>query len=296
MPEDGVPLLTQFLRTHRHAHLDVGHIPFCPGPTVHPYPAVLQPLGTGFLLLVDGGEYGISTLTMRAMRVSEIGCHIDLMRLYLLQQLHDRLHIALRHGQLLNLAALVERQVEEVDMILGDMVIATGITGLATTDQTLHGEDGLIVPIPLFLLLQVTHDFTIANLDDLVGAVGKEFVEAVDEVHIEPHLFICHSDIARCLVGHMHVVLLLHQPSDGASHRDDIVVGVGGEDDDPLGVGLGPLRAGGVVYVRLAARPSGDGVLQFVEHFDVHQSGLSVELLDEVAQAVVHIVLGGEFQ
>ena len=293
MPEDGIALLTQFLWTHRHAHLDVGHIPFRPGSAIHPYSAVLQPLSTGFFLLVDGGEYGIRTLTMGAMRIGEVGRDIDLVGLYLLQQLHDWFDIALCHRQFLDLAALIERQVEEVDVILGDMVIATGITGLASTDQSLHGEDGLIVPISLFLLLQVTHDFTIADLDDLVGAVGKEFVEAVDEMHIEPHLLIRHSDIARCLVGHMHVVLLLHQPSDGSSHRDDIVIGVGREDDDSLGVGLCPLRAGGVVYVRLAAGPSGDGVLQFVEHFDVHQTGLSVELLDEVSQSVVHVILGG---
>ena len=180
-----------------------------------------------------------------------------------------------------------------MDMILGDMVIAAGISGLAATDQSLHGEDGLIVPIPLFLLLQVTHDFTIADLDDLVGAIGEELVETVDEVHIKPHLLIRHSNIARCLIGYMHIVLLLHQSSDGASHRDHIVVGVGGEDDHTLGVGLGPLRTGAVVNVRLAAGPSGDGVLQFVEHFDVHQTGLSVELLNEVSQSVVHVILGG---
>ena len=33
MPEDGIAFLTQFLWTHRHAHLDVGHIPFRPGPS-----------------------------------------------------------------------------------------------------------------------------------------------------------------------------------------------------------------------------------------------------------------------
>ena len=208
MPEDGIPLLTQFLWTHRHAHLDVGHIPFRPGTAIHPYSAVLQPLGTGFFLLVNGCEYGIRTLTMGAMRIGEVGSDIDLVGLYLLQQLHDWFDIALCHRQFLDLAALIERQVEEVDVILGDMVIAAGITGLASTDQSFHGEDGLIVPIPLFLLLQVTHDFTIADLDDLVGAVGKEFVEAVDEVHIEAHFLIRHSDIARCLVGHMHVVTM----------------------------------------------------------------------------------------
>ena len=94
----------------------------------------------------------------------------------------------------------------------------------------------------------------------------------------------------------MYVVLLLHQPSDGTSHRDDIIVGVGGEDDDAFRVGLGSLRTGGVIYIWFAARPSGDGVLQFVEHFDVHQASLPVELFDEVSQSVVHIILGGEFQ
>ena len=83
-----------------------------------------------------------------------------------------------------------------MDMIFVDMVIATSITGFTTTDQPLHGEDGLIVPISLFLLLQVTHDFTIADLDDLVGTIGKEFVEAVDEVHVEPYLLVSHSNVS----------------------------------------------------------------------------------------------------
>ena len=134
MPEDGIAFLTQFLWTHRYAHLDVGHIPFCPGPSIHPYPAVLQPLGTGFLLLVDGGEYGIRTLTMGAMRIGEVGSDIDLVGLYLFQQLHDWFDIALCHRQFLDLAALIERQVEEVDVILWNTVIAACISGFAATD------------------------------------------------------------------------------------------------------------------------------------------------------------------
>ena len=121
---------------------------------------------------------------MGAMRISQIGSHIDLMGLNLLQQLHDGFDIALRHRQFLDLSTLIERQVEEVDMIFRDMVVTTGITGLATTDQTLYRKDGAIIPIAIFLLFQITHDLLIADLDDLVGAIGKEFVKAIDEVHV----------------------------------------------------------------------------------------------------------------
>ena len=111
-----------------------------------------------------------------------------------------------------------------MDMILRNMVIATGISGLASTNQTFYRQDSPIVPISLFFLLQVTHDFTIANLNNLVGTVGKELVETVDEVHIEAHLFICHSDIAGSLVGNVDIMFLLFQAANGATHGDDIII------------------------------------------------------------------------
>ena len=164
---------------------------------------------------------------MGAMRIGQIGSHIDLMGLYLLQQLPDRLHITFRHRKFLYLATLVERQIEEMDMIFSDMVVATGIAGLATTDQALHGEDGLIVPVSFFLLLQIIHYLTIADLYHLVGAVCKELVETVNEVHIEPYFLICHSNITGGLISDVNVVLLLHQTTDGAAHGDDIIIGMG---------------------------------------------------------------------
>ena len=44
----------------------------------------------------------------------------------------------------------------------------------------------------------------------LIKAVGKQLVEAVDEVHIQSHLLVGDSDVAAGLIGHMHVVPLLH--------------------------------------------------------------------------------------
>ena len=43
-------------------------------------------------------EHGVGTLAVCAMRVGQVGSHVDLMGLNFLQQLHDRFDIALRHG------------------------------------------------------------------------------------------------------------------------------------------------------------------------------------------------------
>ena len=94
----------------------------------------------------------------------------------------------------------------------------------------------------------------------------------------------------------MHVVFLLHQTADSAAHRNHVVIGMGREHYDALRIGLGTLRACRVVHIRLASWPARDGVLQLVEHLYVHQSCLSVELLHEVSEAIIHIVLSGEFQ
>ena len=114
-------------------------------------------------------------------------------------------------------------------------------------------------------------------------------------MHEAAHLLIPHGDIARGLIGHMHIVLLLHQSSDGSSHGDDIVVRMGREHHHPFRIGFGTLRTGRIVYIGLSTRPSRDGVLQFVKHFDVHKTSLSVKLLHEITKTIVHIILGGEF-
>jgi hypothetical protein len=37
-------------------------------------------------------------------------------------------------------------------------------------------------------------------------------------------------------------------------------------------------------------------MLKFIEHFDVDKTSLTIELFDEMAQAIINIVFGGEFQ
>ena len=163
---------------------------------------------------------------MGTVGISKVGSNVYLVRLYLRNQfLHDAC-VTLRDGQFLYLPTLVEWQVEEMDMILMDVVIATGITRLTPTDKPLHGQDGLVVKVTRLLLFQVVHDLLVAYLDHFVGAVGKELVEAVDKVHVQSHLLVGYGDIAAGLIGNMHVVTLLHEPSDGTTHGDDVVVGM----------------------------------------------------------------------
>ena len=133
-------------------------------------------------------------------------------------------------------------------------------------------------------------------LDNLIAAISKNGVETVDEVHESANLLVAHGDITRCLVGNMHIVVLLHQSADGATHRDDVVVGVGREHDDSLGIWGSALGSGAIVDVGFATRPSGDGVLQLVEDLDIYQSGLTVELLYQVAKSVVNIILGRKLE
>ena len=114
-------------------------------------------------------------------------------------------------------------------------------------------------------------------------------------MHEAEYLFVAHSDIAAGLIGHVHLVFLLHQALERAAHRDDVVVGVRREDDHALLRRLGALGAIAVVGVRLAAGPTGDGVLQVVEYLYVDVVGRAVDG-QQLAEAVLVVVLVGELE
>ena len=154
-------------------------------------------------------------------------------------------------------------------MVERNAVVGAGCASLATTDKALDGAHLLGIHIARTLLGEELLDVAVHLLYHLVLAVAEELVEAVDEVHEACYLLVAHSNVARCLVGDVHVVVLLNESADGATHRDHVVVGVRREDDDTLLCGQRTLRTVGVVGVRLAARPSGDGMLQVVEDLDI---------------------------
>ena len=92
----------------------------------------------------------------------------------------------------------------------------------------------------------------------------------------------------------MHIVFLLHQSSDGASHGDDIIVRMRREHYHSLWIRFCALRTGTVVDIGFSSRPSRDGMLQVIEDLDVDIIGRAVEG-DQFTQAVVVLILVGEF-
>ena len=123
MFEDGIAFSAQLFGAHGHTHFDVFDFPFGPSATVHPHTTVVEPLLASLQLFVNGGENGVGTLLVRAMWVGQVACNVYLVRLNAVDKLANHLYIGLAHRQFLYLTRLVERQVEEVNTLQGDVVI-----------------------------------------------------------------------------------------------------------------------------------------------------------------------------
>ena len=113
-----------------------------------------------------------------------------------------------------------------MDMLTVNTVVFASQSCLAPAYQPLQSENLFRIHITFLLTAQELLHPLIVVLDHLVRAVGEDGVEAVGEVHETPHLLITHGNVSRCLVGHMHVVPLLHKSANGPSHGDHIIVGM----------------------------------------------------------------------
>ena len=141
MLEDRIALLLQLLRAQWHAHLDVLDLPLCPCATVHPYTAVLEPFCTALLLKVECCKDCIGTYAVCSVRVGKVTCNEDLVWLDRLEQLTHDLHISLAQWALLDLACLIEWQVEEVNMVERYLIVGRSCASLTATDKSLDGQD-----------------------------------------------------------------------------------------------------------------------------------------------------------
>ena len=155
---------------------------------------------------------------MCAVGVGQVAGDVNLMRLHLSDKLANDVDVLLGHGELLDGTALIERQVEEVNVVERNVVVCAGCASLTAANQTLDGQDVACVGIAVLLLLEELLDLLVFVLDDLVLVAIEDLVEAVDEVHEACNLLVAHSDVTAGLVGNVHVVTLLHQSTDGATH------------------------------------------------------------------------------
>ena len=204
------------------------------------------------------------------MRVGKVTGDKDLVGFYFAQQVAYDFHVGFADRVLLNLTRFIERQVEEVAVIQRDIVISTCRTRFAATNQPFDGQDIAGIHIAVFLIFQIVADFGVFLVDDLVFAVVEELVEAVDEVQEADYFFIAYGNVTGSLVCHMHVMFLLYQTADSTAHRDDVIIRVRREYNDTFGIRFSTFGTIGVVCVRLAARPTGDGMLQVVENLDIY--------------------------
>ncbi len=88
---------------------------------------------------------------------------------------------------------------------------------------------------------------------------------------------------------------LILKPAKRAAHAEHVVRRLRAEDHDAFRKRLRALRPPRVVGLRLAARPAGDGVLEFVEDADVHPVGRPL-LGQEIGHAVLAIVFIEELE
>ena len=114
---------------------------------------------------------------MRPVWVGQVGSYVYLVRFYLLQQFLNDVHVTLCHRQFLYLSALVERQVEEVDMVFFDTVVSAGIACLASSYQSFHGQHITIIEVALLLPFDKSQHFVGIVLDDVIAAIGKFLIK-----------------------------------------------------------------------------------------------------------------------
>ena len=104
--------LDQLVRAEWNCHINFAELPFHPGAPVEPDVAVLHP--SLALKLVEGLKHGLGADAVCSVRVCEVSCHIDLVRLNLLEQVDDDVDVLLCALPFLDASRLVERKVEEV--------------------------------------------------------------------------------------------------------------------------------------------------------------------------------------
>ena len=132
---------------------------------------------------------------------------------------------------LLHQPCFIERQVEEVDMIvtLDPAVTGTG-TGFFPADRAFHKED-----IAFFSF--TFHLFITEEMDDFFGFLLNRFVFRIFGTNvaqifaIADYLFIPYGNIAGSFVSDMYIVMLFTQTMECTAHRNYIVIRMRTEDN-----------------------------------------------------------------
>ena len=141
------------------------------------------------------------------------------------------------------------------------IVISTGRTGFTTTNQTFDSQNVTTVHITIFLLFQEITYFCIFLIDNLICTVIEELVESVDEMHETNYFFVANGDITGSFVSYVYFMFLLYQTTKRTTHRNNVIIRMRRENDYTFRIRFCTFRTVGVISIRFATRPSGNGVL-----------------------------------
>ncbi len=155
-------------------------------------------------------------------------------------------------------------------MIQWDVIVCTGGACFTTTYQTFNGKNIACVDVTVFFLFQELTDLCILVGNHFVFAVIEDLIETVDKVQKTDYFFVAYGNVTGGFVSHVYIMLLLYQTTDGTSHRDNVVIGMRREYNDPFRIRFCAFGTISIVCIRFAARPAGNGMLQIVEYFDIY--------------------------
>ena len=254
-------LLHDLVRAERNGHIHAADFPLHPGSPVEPHVGVLKPGLPFFLELLDSLQCGFGADTVGSVRVGQVACHEHLVRAQSLEQVLDDVEVSLGARHLLHAAGLVERQVEEVDIgIVIEAERTVCPAGLAAADGSLDGEK--------FLRLRLSGHLGVDDCLDTVELVRK--AELMSRIHVLENHIVVDGEVSGCLISHVDIVSLMNQADECTSHGNHIVIRMRRENEDLLRIRLGRDRPLAVIGIRFSARPSGNGMLEVIEHVNVY--------------------------
>ena len=181
-----------------------------------------------------GGEHGVQAHAVRAVRIGQIAGRVNLVRLDLPQQVDGHRDVFFAERLLLHAARFVERHVHEVQPLVGHAAAAARRPRFAAADHALDRLHLGAVDLAGLLVAQELFDVRFQLGRPLRRDVEVR-VELGDEIGEADRVVVEHGDVARRLIGDVHLVPLVDQPNERAAHRDHVVVRVGREDEHALG-------------------------------------------------------------
>ena len=209
---------------------------------------------------------GVMGAHMGIMRVHEVVVDENLMGFHAGNEVLNHGNVGIGDFALSVRVIGIEWHPQVVNVLFRNSQLATCHQSLAEHNRSLEeAHIAVSIDIGCFIIGLCHH-----RIDEIVTHIGLEvFQQAIGKDDTAHEVFIVHRYVSVGLEGDSHVMALLDEPPHGAAHRDHHIVGVGAKDEHPFGVGHSALGAVGVVGIRLAARPTSDGVLQIVEYLDV---------------------------